>query len=39
VTALMDRLGFGHVRSNVQPYRTGFFGSGCDEYAYRRSGS
>jgi 2-polyprenyl-3-methyl-5-hydroxy-6-metoxy-1,4-benzoquinol methylase len=39
VTALMNRLGFEHVRSNVQPYRTGFFGSGCDEYAYRRSSS
>ena len=36
VTALMDRLGFQHVRSSVQPYGMGIFGSGCDEYVYRR---
>jgi 2-polyprenyl-3-methyl-5-hydroxy-6-metoxy-1,4-benzoquinol methylase len=39
VTVLMNRLGFEHVRSNVQPYGTGIFGSGCDEYVYRRRSS
>jgi 2-polyprenyl-3-methyl-5-hydroxy-6-metoxy-1,4-benzoquinol methylase len=37
VTVLMSRLGFEHVRSSVQPYSTGIFGSGCDEYVYRRT--
>jgi SAM-dependent methyltransferase len=36
VAVLMDTLKFEHVRSNVQPYTTGIFGSGCDEYVYRR---
>ena len=39
VTALMNGLGFEHVRSTIQPYGTGVFGSGCDEYVYRRSAS
>ena len=34
----LARLGFAHVRSKVQPYSTGLFGSGCDEYVYRRAG-
>jgi 2-polyprenyl-3-methyl-5-hydroxy-6-metoxy-1,4-benzoquinol methylase len=34
----MSRLGFAHVRSKVHPYSTGLFGSGCDEYVYRRVG-
>jgi 2-polyprenyl-6-hydroxyphenyl methylase/3-demethylubiquinone-9 3-methyltransferase len=37
--ALMTGLGFQHIRSFTQPYSTGFFGSGCDEYVYRRSPS
>ncbi|HZP76303.1 MAG TPA: methyltransferase domain-containing protein [Pseudolabrys sp.] len=36
VAQVMTRLGFAHVRSNVQPYSTGVFGSGCDEYVYAR---
>jgi SAM-dependent methyltransferase len=36
VKVLMSELEFEHVRSNVQPYGTGVFGSGCDEYVYRR---
>jgi 2-polyprenyl-6-hydroxyphenyl methylase/3-demethylubiquinone-9 3-methyltransferase len=32
----MARLGLVHVRSFTQPYSTGFFGSGCDEYVYRK---
>jgi len=39
VTMLMNRLGLEHVRSNVGPYGTGIFGSGCDEYVYRRGDS
>jgi 2-polyprenyl-3-methyl-5-hydroxy-6-metoxy-1,4-benzoquinol methylase len=39
VIVLMNRLGFEHVRSNLQPYGTGIFGSGCDEYVYRRRNS
>lgn len=31
----LTRLGFAPVRSKVQPYSTGLFGSGCDEYVYR----
>jgi 2-polyprenyl-3-methyl-5-hydroxy-6-metoxy-1,4-benzoquinol methylase len=34
----LARLGFVPVRSKVQPYSTGLFGSGCDEYVYRRVG-
>ena len=34
----LTRLGFAPVRSKVQPYSTGLFGSGCDEYVYRRAG-
>jgi SAM-dependent methyltransferase len=34
----MGRLGFAHVRSKVQPYSTGLFGSGCDEFVYRSVG-
>jgi SAM-dependent methyltransferase len=36
VDALMKRLDFSRVRSNTQPYTTSFFGSGCDEFVYRR---
>lgn len=39
VEALMGKLGFESVRSNVQPYGWGVFGSGCDEYVYRRIGT
>jgi len=35
VAAQMAILGFTQVRSKVQPYSTGLFGSGCDEYVYR----
>ena len=31
-------LGFAPVRSKVQLYSTGLFGSGCDEYVFRRTG-
>jgi 2-polyprenyl-3-methyl-5-hydroxy-6-metoxy-1,4-benzoquinol methylase len=34
----MKRLGFTFVRDKVQPYSLGLFGSGCDEYVYRRMG-
>ena len=37
VEALMRRLGFVHVRSFVTPLTIGLFGSGCDEYVYRRA--
>jgi 2-polyprenyl-6-hydroxyphenyl methylase/3-demethylubiquinone-9 3-methyltransferase len=33
----MTGLGFSHVRSKVQKYSTGLFGSGCDEYTYRNA--
>jgi 2-polyprenyl-6-hydroxyphenyl methylase/3-demethylubiquinone-9 3-methyltransferase len=36
VEAAMTRLGFEPLRSITRPYSTGFFGSGCDEYVYRR---
>ena len=39
VEALMKKLNFEYVRSTVQPYGTGVFGSGCDEYVYRRTGA
>ena len=38
VEALMQRLGFSHVCSMTSPTTIGFFGSGCDEYLYRRAG-
>jgi 2-polyprenyl-3-methyl-5-hydroxy-6-metoxy-1,4-benzoquinol methylase len=38
VAAKMSRLGFAEVRSKVQPYSIGLFGSGCDEYVYRKVG-
>jgi len=31
----LSRLGFRQIRSRVQPYSLGLFGSGCDEYVYR----
>jgi 2-polyprenyl-3-methyl-5-hydroxy-6-metoxy-1,4-benzoquinol methylase len=37
VTVLMNQHRFEHIRSNVRPYETGVFGSGCDEYVYRRA--
>jgi 2-polyprenyl-6-hydroxyphenyl methylase/3-demethylubiquinone-9 3-methyltransferase len=36
VAQTMTRLGFEHVRSTTRPMSWGVFGSGCDEYAYRR---
>jgi SAM-dependent methyltransferase len=38
VEALMQRLGFTHVRRATTPTTVGLFGSGCDEYLYRRAG-
>ncbi len=38
VAASMDRLGLEHVCSFVTPAGSGIFGSGCDEYVYRRAG-
>jgi 2-polyprenyl-6-hydroxyphenyl methylase/3-demethylubiquinone-9 3-methyltransferase len=38
VAAFMQRLGFAHVRSFTSPLTIGLFGSGCDEYVYRRIG-
>jgi 2-polyprenyl-6-hydroxyphenyl methylase/3-demethylubiquinone-9 3-methyltransferase len=37
VEALIQRLGFTHVESTTNPSSIGFFGSGCDEYLYRRA--
>jgi hypothetical protein len=37
VDEMLNRLGFAPVCSKVQPYSTGLFGSGCDEYVYRNS--
>ena len=34
--SLMKSIGFEQVRSNTRPYSTGLFGSGCDEFVYRR---
>jgi len=34
--AFLSRLGFTHVKSWTRGYTTGFLGSGCDEYTYRR---
>jgi 2-polyprenyl-3-methyl-5-hydroxy-6-metoxy-1,4-benzoquinol methylase len=36
VEILMQQLGFEHVRSFTTPVTIGLFGSGCDEYVYRR---
>jgi hypothetical protein len=38
VDALMQPLGFARIRATGTPLTTGIFGSGCDEYLYRRSG-
>jgi 2-polyprenyl-6-hydroxyphenyl methylase/3-demethylubiquinone-9 3-methyltransferase len=37
VEALMRRGNFSHVRSFTRPLSIGLFGSGCDEYVYRRA--
>jgi 2-polyprenyl-3-methyl-5-hydroxy-6-metoxy-1,4-benzoquinol methylase len=37
VDMLMRQRGFVHVRSTARPMTTGVFGSGCDEYVYRRA--
>jgi 2-polyprenyl-6-hydroxyphenyl methylase/3-demethylubiquinone-9 3-methyltransferase len=39
VEALMQALGFTRVSSMATPLTIGFFGSGCDEYLYRRTGN
>ena len=36
VETFMRRIGFAHVRSFTSPLTIGLFGSGCDEYVYRR---
>jgi SAM-dependent methyltransferase len=36
VAKVLTRLGFARVRSKTRPYSLGLFGSGCDEYVYRR---
>ncbi len=36
VHTVMQQLGFAHVRSTPTPLAIGLFGSGCDEYLYRR---
>ena len=36
VEIFMRRIGFAHVRSFTSPLTIGLFGSGCDEYVYRR---
>ena len=36
VATIMQRLGFEHVQSFTSPVTIGLFGSGCDEYVYRR---
>jgi 2-polyprenyl-3-methyl-5-hydroxy-6-metoxy-1,4-benzoquinol methylase len=36
VTAEMEVLGFARVREFVEPPGLGLFGSGCDEYVYRK---
>jgi len=38
VEALMQPLGFTRIWSMATPLTIGFFGSGCDEYLYRRKG-
>ena len=37
VGRMMAELGFAHVRSFTRPKSLGLFGSGCDEYVYRRA--
>ena len=37
VDALMQGLGFARLHGMATPTTTGFFGSGCDEYLYRRT--
>jgi SAM-dependent methyltransferase len=37
VDALMRRLGFARLHGMATPTTIGFFGSGCDEYLYRRT--
>lgn len=37
VAALMARLGFEHLHSVTRKRPIGLFGSGCDEYVYRRA--
>lgn len=37
VAGHMKTLGFSEIRSVTKPYEIGLFGSGCDEYVYRRS--
>jgi 2-polyprenyl-6-hydroxyphenyl methylase/3-demethylubiquinone-9 3-methyltransferase len=37
VDALMRRLDFTRIRATGTPLTTGIFGSGCDEYLYRRA--
>jgi len=37
VGRMMTELGFAHVQSFTQPLSLGLFGSGCDEYVYRRA--
>jgi SAM-dependent methyltransferase len=37
VARLMAELGFYEERSNTRSYSMGIFGSGCDEYVYRRA--
>jgi hypothetical protein len=37
VEAFMQRLGLARVRGMATPTTIGFFGSGCDEYLYRRT--
>jgi len=38
VEAVMQPLGFERIWSMATPLTFGFFGSGCDEYLYRRTG-
>ena len=38
VETVMQRLGFTRVDSTTSPAGIGLFGSGCDEYLYRRAG-
>jgi 2-polyprenyl-6-hydroxyphenyl methylase/3-demethylubiquinone-9 3-methyltransferase len=37
VDALMRPLGLACIRATGTPLATGVFGSGCDEYLYRRT--
>jgi hypothetical protein len=36
IMKLLQQLGFQHVQSKTRPRSIGLFGSGCDEYLYRR---